>query len=99
MPFPQQAYFHTSVPRSWSPAGSLAEPAEGVKPMAAEPHDDVLLGSLHGRGGETASQPRLPDAAAAAALLISAEAVFLDSPREKGLAENRELDCGCEYTG
>lgn len=62
--------------------------------MAAEPHDDVLLGSLHGRGGETASQPRLPDAAAAAA-----EAVFLDSPRERGLAENRELDCGCEYTG
>lgn len=94
MPFPQQAYFHTSVPRSWSPAGSLAEPAEGVKPMAAEPHDDVLLGSLHVRGGETASQPRLPDAAAA-----DAEAVFLDSPREKGLAENRELDCGCEYTG
>lgn len=94
MPFPQQAYFHTSVPRSWSPAGSLAEPAEGVKPMAAEPHDDVLLGSLHVRGGETASQPRLPDAAAAAA-----EAVFLDSPREGGLAENRELDCGCEYTG
>lgn len=94
MPFPQQAYFHTSVPCSWSPAGSLAEPAEGVKPMAAEPHDDVLLGSLHVRGGETASQPRLPDAAAAAA-----EAVFLDSPRERGLAENRELDCGCEYTG
>lgn len=94
MPFPQQAYFHTSVPRSWSPAGSLAEPAEGAKPMAAEPHDDVLLGSLHVRGGETASQPRLPDAAAA-----DAEAVFLDSPREKGLAENRELDCGCEYTG
>lgn len=94
MPFPQQAYFHTSVPRSWSPAGSLAEPAEGVKPMAAEPHDDVLLGSLHVRVGETASQPRLPDAAAAAA-----EAVFLDSPRERGLAENRELDCGCEYTG